>query len=151
MNEITLSDLEQTHKLCPKCQCYRFKSEFGSDKQRVDKLTRECKHCINLHVRNKYQLIINDPVLLEKRKEMIRSLPSERLRGYEKKYASLNPEKHKARQKVLNEIRSGRITRMPCEICESLESQAHHDDYSKPLDVRWLCEEHHKEHHRKYK
>jgi hypothetical protein len=30
--------------------------------------------------------------------------------------------------------------------CES-RPQAHHPDYSKPLDVVWLCDDHHKQAH----
>lgn len=40
-------------------------------------------------------------------------------------------------------IRSGRLIRKPCEICGSEPSEAHHDDYDKPLEVRWLCRSHH--------
>lgn len=36
-----------------------------------------------------------------------------------------------------------------CEVCETdKDVHAHHDDYSKPLDVRWLCRKHHNEHHK---
>lgn len=28
-------------------------------------------------------------------------------------------------------------------------SKTHHDEYSKPLEVRWLCRLHHREHHAK--
>ena len=43
-----------------------------------------------------------------------------------------------------NAIRDGRIQRGPCEICGATEKvHGHHDDYSKPLDVRWLCEQDH--------
>ena len=45
-------------------------------------------------------------------------------------------------------IRDGLLTKRDCEIC-GRKSQAHHDDYTKPLDVRWLCFYHHrKEAHR---
>ena len=47
---------------------------------------------------------------------------------------------------VLNAIRDGKMERLSCEVCGA-KAQAHHDDYSKPLDVRWLCFKHHREHH----
>jgi len=48
-----------------------------------------------------------------------------------------------------NAIRDGRIERKPCEVCGSTKVHAHHDDYHKPLEVRWLCVTHHAEHHKK--
>jgi hypothetical protein len=52
-------------------------------------------------------------------------------------------------------IRCGVLTRQPCEVCASQgemsdgrsDVQAHHDDYNKPLEVRWLCQRHHHEWH----
>jgi len=45
-------------------------------------------------------------------------------------------------------IKQGRLMKLPCEICKTdVDVQAHHDDYNKPLDVRWLCRKHHREHH----
>ncbi|WP_218650451.1 hypothetical protein [Brevundimonas sp. P7753] len=34
-----------------------------------------------------------------------------------------------------------------CEVCSATRVDAHHDDYSRPLDVRWLCRAHHMEVH----
>jgi hypothetical protein len=43
-----------------------------------------------------------------------------------------------------NMIRPGK-----CEKCENTKRiHAHHEDYSKPLDVNWLCQECHGERHR---
>lgn len=55
------------------------------------------------------------------------------------------PEKYAARQSVLKALRSGRLVRKPCEVCGAPKTQAHHTDYSKPLDVQWLCPDHHRE------
>ncbi len=35
--------------------------------------------------------------------------------------------------------RRGKLKQGPCEMCGSPDSQMHHYDYDKPLDVRWLC------------
>lgn len=45
-------------------------------------------------------------------------------------------------------INTGVLVRFPCEVCGVTKVDAHHDDYGKPLDVRWLCRKHHNEHHR---
>jgi hypothetical protein len=57
------------------------------------------------------------------------------------------PEHASARYAVRKAIKNGKITRMPCEVCGGLKVDAHHDDYSKPLEVRWLCKKHHREVH----
>jgi len=55
------------------------------------------------------------------------------------------PEKYKARTAVSNAIRDKKLKKMPCCVCGSEKSQAHHEDYSRPLDVIWLCVIHHAE------
>lgn len=46
-----------------------------------------------------------------------------------------------ARQKVYQAVRSGKLIKsLECEVCSKTERlQAHHEDYSKPLEVNWLC------------
>ena len=55
------------------------------------------------------------------------------------------PEKYKARYIVKNAVTSGRLEKKPCEVCGNLKVEAHHEDYSKPLKVMWLCKKHHME------
>ena len=43
------------------------------------------------------------------------------------------------------------IVMHPCEICGKLPARAHHDDYGKPMDVRWLCDSHHKKFHMEHR
>lgn len=59
-----------------------------------------------------------------------------------------HPEKYAARTAVSNAIRDGRMTRQPCAVCGCKETEAHHEDYSKPLDVVWLCFEDHRKLHK---
>lgn len=54
-----------------------------------------------------------------------------------------------ARRKLRNAVRRGQIERGACERCGNAKSQAHHLDYSKPLEVRWLCSAHHAVAHRR--
>lgn len=44
--------------------------------------------------------------------------------------------------------RRGLLRKQPCEDCGSARTEMHHDDYSKPLTVRWLCRLHHLAHHK---
>lgn len=62
-------------------------------------------------------------------------------------YLDRNPLKRAAHTATRNAIRDGKLIPQPCEKCSDPKAEAHHDDYSKPLDVRWLCKRHHDEHH----
>lgn len=58
------------------------------------------------------------------------------------------PDRVRARVAVYSAIKRGKLTRGPCEECGTTQFvQAHHDDYTRPLDVRWLCAKHHKRLH----
>ena len=67
-----------------------------------------------------------------------------------KKWAGANPQKRSAHQAVQYALRKGQLVRKSCEVCGDPKSQAHHDDYSQKLSVRWLCARCHKKEHRKY-
>lgn len=61
------------------------------------------------------------------------------------------PEEKKKRVKarsILNHyLRDNKIQRPNCELCD-LKAEAHHDDYNKPLEVKWLCFKHHRLYHK---
>lgn len=59
-----------------------------------------------------------------------------------------NNPKQKAHKLVDKAVKLGFLKRSPCEECGKENAFAHHDDYGKPLEVRWLCNFHHSEHHR---
>lgn len=97
-----------------------------------------------------------------KRLEVERRYESKRLgtRGaYMKQYAQNNKDIRKAnallhndeiraRAALRHQVRIGKIKRGVCEVCGSINTNAHHDDYSKPLKIRWFCHKHHMEHHK---
>ena len=49
--------------------------------------------------------------------------------------------------KVRKAKTDGTLVQGPCEVCGELKTVAHHDDYDKPLEVRWLCHSHHQQWH----
>ena len=55
-----------------------------------------------------------------------------------------------AHRAVFKAVADGELSREWCEVCGEVEVEAHHDDYSRPLDVRWLCRRHHKLWHKEH-
>lgn len=89
----------------------------------------------------------------EKNREHLRAYNREynkkwrRLNGYHNEYNSKRryPERVKARRALQYAVDIGILKRGCCEVCKKPKAQAHHHDYSKPLEVRWFCPVHHKE------
>lgn len=53
----------------------------------------------------------------------------------------------KARSILNHYLRDNHLSKQPCEVCGEM-AEAHHDNYDKPLDVRWLCFKHHRKYHK---
>ena len=58
-----------------------------------------------------------------------------------------HPERNEARKIMQTAIKNKELIRQPCEKCGDEKTQGHHPDYSKPLDIIWLCKRHHVEEH----
>jgi len=77
---------------------------------------------------------------------------AEYMRRHRRRHWELTPEQRRranARSYANVYQRRGLLVPQPCEVCGEAEAQKHHDDYDKPLDVRWLCRYHHESLHRK--
>jgi len=68
-------------------------------------------------------------------------------RASTKRWMEKHPERKKASTSVNNAIRRGKLKKFPCLVCGNETSEAHHPDYSRPLDVVWLCTSHHQQVH----
>jgi hypothetical protein len=60
-------------------------------------------------------------------------------------------EKNNARSYTHWAINKGIIVKQKCSVCGKDKTQAHHTDYSDPLNIVWLCSEHHAEVHSGHK
>ncbi len=92
--------------------------------------------------------------MARKKRRQNRTKPEKYVYGGAKRIASnmayfkRYPEKKRAANLVYKALKSGKLIRQPCEACGTTSKvQAHHDDYSKPLNVKWLCQRDHLKHH----
>ncbi len=88
----------------------------------------------------------------EKRKKYARKYyldNKERCHSHRKAWYQRNRHKKKAKDAVYRAILNGTLMKpKTCGLCLNTSVQAHHEDYSKPLDVVWLCPRHHGAYHR---
>ena len=144
-------------RTCRTCGVEKALMDFYS--QTNGSLQRDCKECWKAYVKanrlarlDQYAAYertrANLPHRVEARKEYAQTESGrEAFRRATRKYIERNPVKKAATTAVGNAIRSGRMSRQPCEVCGN-RAHAHHDDYSKPPEVRWLCPAHHSEWHK---
>lgn len=127
-------------KLCGRCKQVKPVTEFNRDRYSKSGLRSQCKICMTTE-REK----------LKQHYKEWRDAPDRKAWYAEYRRSNYNPKKVKARNLVDRAIRRGQLIRNPCEVCGNPKAQAHHDDYNKPLDVRWLCTTHHAQWHKENK
>jgi len=149
-------------KECFKCGAEKPLTDFYKHSRMKDGHLNKCKECTKRDVRDRrFDPKTREAVLAYDRARGNRQ-PPEYFVAYREKYpeklkARLKanrerwPEKYKARNAVSNAVRDGRLHKPDhCESCgtsDFRQLEGHHDDYSKPLDVRWLCAPCHRQWH----
>lgn len=129
-------------KTCFKCGDEKPFTEFYKHKAMGDGYLGKCKSC------TKSDSTAHRNNNLEKIRAYDRARGNRHPPGYLKEYRTKYPKKYKAHAMVNNAITAGKLFRLPCEVCLSSKNlNAHHDDYAKPLNVRWLCAAHHHQWH----
>lgn len=129
-------------KTCFKCGIEKPLDDFYKHAGMADGHFNKCKECAkrdirthrreNAHVREadnvRYHAKKSDPEFKRMRLD------------YQYQFVATHPEAKRAHRKVYHAIKAGKLVRGSCSKCGSNENvHAHHEDYSKPLDVTWLC------------
>ena len=142
-------------KTCFKCNTAKERTEFYKHPQMADGLLGKCKECTKKDTAKRVAIKVETDlewVLAERERCRIKAslnrkqIPANQRSIANAKYKALNPHKQRAKDLVAKAIAAGTLQRQPCVECGA-KAQAHHDDYTKPLDVTWLCSKHHAAHH----
>ena len=135
-------------KVCSRCKQEKSKSEFFLSRRAKDSLQDWCKTC-----KLSYQRSPTGKESKKKSGKKYRQSPAgrEAQKKSDKKQRLKFPEKEKARQAVKYAVGIGGLIRpWYCELCFiTCQPEAHHLDYSKPLEVEWLCFDCHKKLHKR--
>lgn len=135
-------------KICFKCKLPKDVSEFYTHKGMTDGHLGKCKECakqdsINHRCQNLPRIREYDRKRGTTQKRIKENTKRNRVRRLN------DPVKYKAQTKLGNAVTSGKIKKpKQCERCGRRgKLHGHHEDYSKPFDVIWLCPICHKTKH----
>lgn len=128
-------------KTCFKCERSLPLSSFYRHAAMADGHLNKCKECAKRDVRE------NRKKKIDQYREYDRERGSRQSPENQREYRSRYPKKARALRMVAYHVRKGTLRPEPCEKCGKENTHAHHDDYDYPLNVRWLCAEHHREWH----
>lgn len=152
-------------KVCRECKAEKSLSDFYKNPRMADGYFNKCAECVKSRVakhreENLEKIQAYDRVRSKKphrlqavkdyaKTEAGKLSNKKAMSAYYKRY----PMKYATHVITSNAIRDGKLIRANnCSVCGSTEKiEGHHDDYTKPLEVRWLCEKCHKQWHRENK
>ena len=126
--------MEDNVKTCTTCGKPKLLTSFG---KKLSGLKSACRECLN-----------NNHKIWRKENPEYHSEWRKKNPRHHYEWKLKHPLQLKAWRLVDNEIASGRLQRMPCFVCGDKKSEAHHEDYKKPLSITWLCRGHHYDRHK---
>src|SRR3990167_6430241 len=113
---------------CWRCNVFKERNAFNKDRTTKSGYDRRCRTCIAEYAktRNNYT---------ERKKEYLKEYSKVKRHSPESGY------KFKAREELNWAVRSSKLKRPDnCSKCiRNKNIEGHHSDYSKPLEVIWLC------------
>jgi len=128
-------------KPCIFCKNVKPLSEFYVHPQMRDGHLNKCKVCCRRYEGKRR--VFDDSVREKDRARAKRPDVATRIRAIAKRWRVENPDRYRAHNAVNNAVRDGKLQKQPCRVCGAERVHAHHPDYSKPLEVVWLCPAHH--------
>ena len=130
-------------KLCRWCNIEKPIDDFYTHPQMADGRLNKCIACCKDYAHRRYDEAL-PRIHAYEHSEGRRQQRAKRVNKHLRKYRRANPEKNRARNVVAYYFRTGKIKKSPCRNCGDPKVEAHHADYSKPLEVIWLCHFHHR-------
>ncbi|WP_439398480.1 hypothetical protein ACRQ5Q_14480 [Bradyrhizobium sp. PMVTL-01] len=125
-------------KPCSECAAVKPLDDFYKHPSNTDGRANICKDCHKKRMKLRRQT--NPAVQAYDRERAKRPERIAAMAANTKRWRSEHPEAYRAQNAVNNAIRDGNLTKHPCCVCLSdKDVHAHHTDYSRPLDVKWLC------------
>lgn len=107
----------------------------------------ECKECVKARVRKHHANNRVKRSEYERRRMQSPQRKKDRTAAC-RRHRQRHPLRYKARSMVANAVARGVLKREPCSGCGTTHRvQAHHADYSKPLEVTWACFRCHRQEH----
>jgi hypothetical protein len=149
-------------KVCRQCKVEKELDKFYKHSKMADGHLNKCIVCVKENVKN-YRLLNLEKVKLEvkkRAKDPNRVASKKKYEQSEKgklakkramdSYKERYPMKRASHIMVGSALLTGKIVKPNCcsECNSSKKIEAHHDDYTKPMELRWLCEKCHKEWHK---
>lgn len=146
--------------ICTACLVAKPTHEFAMEGERQRK---QCRECMRAKRRTPKRRALRNAMMRKAQSKAARNASVRKRQGLEsvrisqrkksKRQAAKYPEKAKVKRLVRSAIEAGHLIRpLACGLCNTIPKparggrtaiHAHHPDYTKPLEIQWLCQQCH--------
>ena len=139
-----------THKICTKCKELKSIDNFAFIKKGRPLRIPMCRSCTK-KTNSEYRSSEHGKAVIRRQfKRRYNKHADEYINKATDRYFK-KPEAVRAAAQARYALKKGLIEKKACENCSSDKVEMHHDDYSRPLEIRWLCRSCHMKEHKHLK